>query len=146
MHCRWPFAVAVIAPMLLATAARVPGAVKPYHIPLAAFIARSGPPNVLPAAKNIGGTRLAMAAVRMHPTEWACGEVAGHLAAFCIKKGVDPAAVRANRALLTAFQQQLVAAGVPIRWSTIIPRIAPRHLAPLEEDFVVSEGGRVFAR
>ena len=79
----------------------------PYHLPLGAFIGKGGPPNVIPAAKNIGGSRLALASVRMHPTEWLCGEVAGHLAAFCIKNQVDPAAVRAKKTLLTAFQTLL---------------------------------------
>ena len=106
----------------------------PYHLPLGAFIGKGGPPNVIPAAKNIGGSRLALASVRMHPTEWLCGEVAGHLAAFCIKNQVDPAAVRAKKTLLTAFQQQLTTAGVPIRWSKIIPKTRGE-----EEDFVMTE-------
>src|SRR5437899_7012755 len=42
----------------------------PYYLPLGAFIPRSGAPNLLPAAKNFGATRLALSSARMHPTEW----------------------------------------------------------------------------
>ncbi|HEU4753693.1 MAG TPA: FAD-dependent oxidoreductase, partial [Armatimonadota bacterium] len=66
----------------------------PYHIPLGSFITASGPRNVIPAAKNFGATRLALSSARMHPTEWHVGEVAGELAAFCIRKGVEAAEVR----------------------------------------------------
>lgn len=93
----------------------------PYHLPLGAFIAKSGPANVLPAAKNFGATRLALSSARMHPTEWLAGEVAGHLAAFCIQRQVDPAAVRRDPALLQEFQARLKESGVPLRWSEIIP-------------------------
>jgi hypothetical protein len=92
----------------------------PYHLPLGSFIARSGPANVLPAAKNFGASRLALSSARMHPTEWHVGEVAGHLAAFCIRRGVDPTEVRKQPELLAAFQQQLTEAGIPLRWSEII--------------------------
>src|SRR5205085_10194426 len=55
----------------------------PYYLPPGAFIPRSGAPNLLPAAKNFGATRLALSSARMHPTEWLAGEIAGHLVAFC---------------------------------------------------------------
>jgi FAD-dependent oxidoreductase family protein len=92
----------------------------PYHLPLGSFIPRAGARNVLPAAKNWGATRLALSSARMHPTEWLAGEVAGHLAAFCIRREVEPSAVRHTPALLSAFQAQLQAAGIPLRWSEII--------------------------
>lgn len=95
----------------------------PYHIPLGAYIGASGPTNVLPAAKNIGGTRLAMASARMHPIEWQMGEVAGRLAAFSLKRGVTPREVRENSVLLREFQDHLVYTGVPIRWSEIVPHV-----------------------
>jgi tetratricopeptide (TPR) repeat protein len=62
----------------------------PYHLPLGAFIARSGPANVLPGAKNFGASRLALASARMHPTEWQVGEIAGNLAAFCLARRPRP--------------------------------------------------------
>jgi hypothetical protein len=92
----------------------------PYHLPLGAFIPRSGPTNVLPAAKNFGATRLALASARMHPTEWLAGEIAGNLAAFCLLRNVLPTAARSNPELLAAFQGQLAATGVPLRWRDII--------------------------
>ena len=93
----------------------------PYHLPLGSFIAPAGPTNVLPAAKNFGATRLALSSARMHPTEWLVGEVAGHLAAFCLKHDLHPRSVRADPARLAEFQAELVAAGIPIRWRDIIP-------------------------
>lgn len=94
----------------------------PYHLPLGAFLAESGPANILPGAKNFGATRLALASARMHPTEWLVGEVAGHLAAFCIERRLpDPATVRETPELLAAFQQRLRDAGVTLYWSEILP-------------------------
>jgi hypothetical protein len=93
----------------------------PYHLPLGSFIPRGGPPNVLPAAKNFGATRLALSSARMHPTEWLAGEVAGHLAAYCVRREADPAAVRKSPALLKEFQTELERSGIPLRWNGIIP-------------------------
>jgi len=98
----------------------------PYHLPLGAFIARSGPVNVLPAAKNFGATRLALASARMHPTEWLVGEVAGNLAAFCLRRRVAPAHVRNTPALLQEFQERLNGNGVTTRWSDVLPAAPPK--------------------
>jgi hypothetical protein len=92
----------------------------PYCLPLGSFIARSGPANVLPAAKNFGATRLALSSARMHPTEWLAGEVAGPHAAFCLQRRVEPAVVRSTPELLAAFQAQLAAAGVPLSWEGVV--------------------------
>lgn len=92
----------------------------PYHLPLGSFISQKGPSNVLPAAKNFGATRLALSSARMHPTEWHVGEVAAHLAAYCIKNRVEPREVRSNPERLKEFQKQLQDAGIPLRWSEII--------------------------
>ncbi|BDI34535.1 FAD-dependent oxidoreductase [Capsulimonas corticalis] len=91
----------------------------PYEIPLGAFIARSGPSNVLPASKNIGASRLAAASLRVHPQAWLIGEIAGRLAAFCLEHHVEPHQVRADPALLSAFQSELAADGIPNRWSDV---------------------------
>ena len=94
----------------------------PYHLPLGSFLTASGPTNVLPAAKNFGATRLALASARMHPTEWLVGEVAGSLAAFCLHHDIDnPSAVRDNPALLSAFQQDLKNTGITLYWRDILP-------------------------
>ncbi|MBV9852536.1 MAG: FAD-dependent oxidoreductase, partial [Armatimonadetes bacterium] len=94
--------------------------VLPYALPLGAFIARSGPTNVLPAALDIGASRLAAASARTHPTEWMAGEIAGHLAAFCLRHGVMPTQVRHTPELLSAFQAELEADGIPTRWSEVL--------------------------
>jgi hypothetical protein len=89
----------------------------PHHIPLGAFLTQSGPANVIPAAKNIGMSRLAAASARMHPTEWLCGEIAGSLAAFCLEKKItDPSAVRDAPPLLSQFRQSLQQQGVTLDW------------------------------
>jgi hypothetical protein len=88
----------------------------PYYLPLGSLLPRSGPANVLPAAKNFGATRLALSSARMHPTEWLVGEVAGHLAAFCLERGVRPPQVRNTPDLLAAFQDRLREGGVPLSW------------------------------
>jgi hypothetical protein len=93
----------------------------PYHIPLGSFLTTSGPRNVLPASKNIGATRLAMASARMHPTEWLIGEVAGALAAFCVHEDIsDPSEVRNNPEKLAAFQKNLQDSGITLYWKDIL--------------------------
>ena len=93
--------------------------VLPYELPLGAFIAASGPTNVIPAALDLGASRLAAASIRVHPTEWLIGEVAGNLAAFCVKHKVLPSQVRGDPDLLSEFQAQLEASGIAIRWSEV---------------------------
>ena len=93
--------------------------VLPCSLPLGAFIARSGPTNILPATKNIGASRLAASSIRVHPTVWLIGEIAGHLAAFCLQHNVEPSQVRADPALLATFQGELEADGIPRRWSEV---------------------------
>ena len=57
----------------------------------------------------------------MHPTEWLIGEVAGTLAAFCIRRDIDdPSVVRETPELLSAFQGQLRQDGVSLYWSEIL--------------------------
>ncbi len=93
----------------------------PYAIPLGAFLPLSGPSNLIPAANDWGASRLAMASARMHPTEWESGEIAGHLAAFCLENDIAPAQVRGTPALLSAFQARLEQDGVMTRWSEVLP-------------------------
>jgi hypothetical protein len=90
-----------------------------YSLPLGAFIVRSGPKNLLPSASDWGASRLAMASARMHPTEWEAGEIAGHLAAFCLLRDCLPADVRATPGLQSDFQAQLVRDGIATHWSQV---------------------------
>ncbi len=93
----------------------------PYTLPLGAFVPRSGPGNILPAAKDFGASRLASASARMHPTEWEAGEIAGNLAAFCLERAVRPVDIRQNPALLAAFQARLEDGGITTRWPDNAP-------------------------
>jgi hypothetical protein len=104
----------------------------PYTLPLGALIARGGPENVLPAAKNFGGSRLALSSARMHPIEWLVGEVAGSLAAFCLERGVTPRQVRATSELLSAFQSRLVEDGITLTWEGVLQPVA-RSPQPVEQ-------------
>jgi hypothetical protein len=91
----------------------------PYELPLGAFIAVSGPDNVLPAALDLGASRLAGASARVHPAEWLTGEIAGNIAAFCLKHDVMPVQIRNTPELLAAFQSQLERNGIATRWSEV---------------------------
>ncbi len=88
---------------------------RPFQIPLGALIPRRVS-NLLAAAKNIGATHLTNGCYRLHPVEWNIGEAAGLLAAVAVESGRTPAAIHGDRASLRAFQDRLLAAGVPLAW------------------------------
>jgi hypothetical protein len=90
----------------------------PFHIPLGALIPVRVD-NLLAAAKNIGTTHITNGAYRLHSTEWNIGESAGVLAAFCVRNGVRPRAVRTTPTLLADYQAMLVDQGVELRWPTV---------------------------
>ncbi len=92
-------------------------ATRPFQIPLGALIPQTMQ-NVLAAGKCLGVSHVANGAFRLHPVEWASGEAAGRLAAFCLARGVEPAQVLLDPALTRAFQLELLRAGVPIFWFT----------------------------
>jgi hypothetical protein len=93
----------------------------PFQIPLGALIPKRVD-NLLPACKNLGTTHITNGCFRLHPVEWAVGEAAGALAAYCIEHSESPRAVRNSPRWLSAFQASLVAQGVEIAW----PRLSPR--------------------
>ena len=92
----------------------------PFQIPLGALIPVRVE-NLLPAAKNIGTTHVTNGCYRLHPVEWSIGEAAALLAAFCLRRGVSPRAVRNTPALLEDFQRLIVAEGVELDWPEIRP-------------------------
>ncbi|MEM6429092.1 MAG: FAD-dependent oxidoreductase [Deinococcota bacterium] len=96
----------------------------PFQLPLGVLIPKDTH-NLLAACKNIGTTHLTSGAYRVHPCEWAVGEAAGHLAAFCCHTGHKPAQVWANDALTKRLQTQLVDAGVPLAWTVDVPQEHP---------------------
>ena len=93
----------------------------PFQVPLGALIPRRVE-NLLPACKNLGTTHITNGCYRLHPVEWAIGEAAGALAAFCLEHKESPRAVRNTPKRLAAFQARLTAQGVEIAW----PRLSPR--------------------
>ncbi|MDQ7803757.1 FAD-dependent oxidoreductase [Amycolatopsis sp. A133] len=90
----------------------------PYEIPLGALLPVRTK-NRLPAGKNIGTTHLTNGCLRLHPVEWNVGEVAGLLAAFAVREGVEPEAVREDGRLFEDFARVLDAAGVERRWPEV---------------------------
>jgi hypothetical protein len=93
----------------------------PFQIPLGALIPRRVE-NLLPACKNLGTTHITNGCYRLHPVEWAIGEAAGALAAFCLEQKDSPRSIRNTPKRLAAFQARLVSQGVEIAW----PRLSPR--------------------
>ncbi|MCF7689451.1 MAG: FAD-dependent oxidoreductase [Cephaloticoccus sp.] len=87
----------------------------PFQIPLGALIPVRMQ-NLLPAAKNIGTTHLTNGCYRLHPVEWNIGEVAGTLAAHCLRETLTPQAVQRDPGLISRFQSLLTARGIELAW------------------------------
>jgi hypothetical protein len=87
----------------------------PFQIPLGALLPVRVR-NLLPACKNIGTTHITNGAYRLHPVEWNIGESAGLLAAFCLKRGVEPHQVHEQQTLLDEFQDLLIEQGIQSKW------------------------------
>uniref|UniRef100_UPI0013DD3612 FAD-dependent oxidoreductase n=1 Tax=Stenotrophomonas maltophilia TaxID=40324 RepID=UPI0013DD3612 len=75
----------------------------PFEIPLGALLPVRVE-NLLPACKNLGTTRITSGAYRVHVVEWSIGEAVGTLAAYAVKHGVPPRAVRADAGRLAGLQ------------------------------------------
>lgn len=101
---------------------------RPFQIPLGALIPIRLR-NLLAACKNIGTTHITNGAYRVHPVEWAIGESAGRIAAFCVKRDVDPSQVLEDTNLLRTAQRALVTSGVPIFWMIDVPLHHPAFFA-----------------
>jgi hypothetical protein len=89
--------------------------VRPFQIPLGSLIPTEAN-NLIAGCKNIGATHITSGAYRVHPGEWAVGEAAGTLAAYCVGQAVAPNQMHANPARVAAFQLRLLMQGVPIFW------------------------------
>ncbi len=92
----------------------------PFQIPLGALIPQRME-NLLPACKNLGVTHITNGAYRLHPVEWAIGEAAGSLAAFCLDHQATPQAVSSSPQRTADFQAVLRAQGIPLEWPSIHP-------------------------
>jgi hypothetical protein len=93
----------------------------PFQVPLGSLIPRRVE-NLLPACKNLGVTHITNGCYRLHPVEWAIGEAAGALVAYCLEKDLRPRAVRNTQVHLDAFQKSLRAQGVETDWPRLMPR------------------------
>lgn len=92
----------------------------PFQIPLGCLLPAT-PSNFAAACKNIGTTHLANGAYRLHPVEWAVGEAAGTLMAWCCETGHKPADVWGTQPYLRRFQLELLSRGVPLAWTVDVP-------------------------
>jgi hypothetical protein len=109
----------------------VPGAGQsssPFQIPLGALV-QSTVRNLIPSCKNIGTTHITNGAYRLHPVEWAIGEAAGTLAAYCTKHHTTPEKIRRNQAKLRALQKTLIDGGAPLYWYDDVPTDHPNFAA-----------------
>ncbi len=87
----------------------------PFQIPLGSLVHRRMK-NLLAAGKALSVTHIANGCYRLHPVEWNIGEAAGALAAFCLQKKMEPAAVHASTAATSELQSLLANAGVELEW------------------------------
>ncbi|HTD38019.1 MAG TPA: FAD-dependent oxidoreductase [Candidatus Limnocylindrales bacterium] len=87
----------------------------PFQIPLGALLPKELN-NFVAACKNIGTTHLTSGAYRTHPVEWAIGEAAGVLAAYCTTQQVTPGATVSDPNRIAAYQRRVLARGAPIFW------------------------------
>lgn len=87
----------------------------PFRVPMGSLVpARVR--NVLAAGKCLGVTHITNGAYRMHHVEWAAGEAAGTLAAWCIGKGTEPHAVHEDPGRVREVQRVLGEQGVRLAW------------------------------
>lgn len=117
---------------------------RPFQVPLGALIPQQ-PINLIAACKNIGTTHLTNGAYRLHPTEWAIGEAALHLAAFCAQNSLTPHALHADAWQVLRLQHRLVQHGVPIAWAVdVLPTHPHFHSTQmlLANGVLTPEGGR----
>ncbi len=87
----------------------------PYQVPMGALIPVRLT-NLLSAGKALGVSHIVNATTRMHHSEWAIGEAAGTLAAYCLRNHTTPHAVHESPQDVTAVRDTLTGAGAPVDW------------------------------
>ncbi|WP_269537169.1 FAD-dependent oxidoreductase [Cerasicoccus fimbriatus] len=95
---------------------------RPYQIPLGALVSPDLK-NFAVANKGIGVTQISNGAYRLHNTEWAIGEAAGELAAYCLEE--KPSHPHLKGKQLFAFQRRLLEVGIPLYWYEDLPTNHP---------------------
>jgi hypothetical protein len=93
---------------------------RPFQIPLGAMIPQQTV-NLLAAGKCLGTTHLTNGAYRVHPVEWAVGEAAALLAAFCLRSGHTAREVHGSTTLIRRLQVLALDQGVPLYWYDDVP-------------------------
>jgi FAD dependent oxidoreductase len=101
-------------------------AVEPFVIPLGAWVPRDAD-NLIAGCKNLGVTHLANACTRVHPIEWAVGEVAGLIAASSLANGHTPAHNVSDPTLRRELQATIDRAAIPRAWT---PTLLAKRPAP----------------
>jgi hypothetical protein len=102
----------------------VNAAVQPFQIPLACLVPEDVD-NLLPASKNLGVSHLANACTRVHPVEWAIGEVAGMLASFTLETGFQAHDLLERAALQAVLFARLDQRGIARRWPEALLSLRP---------------------
>ena len=97
----------------------------PFEIPLGSLLPVRMR-NLLPASKNICTTHITNGCYRLHPVEWNVGEVAGLVAAYCLRATTEPHALRAGSTGLEDFTRMIEREGIQRRWSDEIARLLPQ--------------------
>lgn len=92
----------------------------PFQIPLGALIPERVT-NVIAAGKCLGTTHITNGCYRLHPVEWVVGEVAGLLAAVCLKEGWSPVQVWEDDTCFATFEDRLRREGVELAWPQLKP-------------------------
>lgn len=87
----------------------------PFRIPMGSLIPVRVR-NVLASGKCLGVTHVTNGAYRMHHVEWAAGEAAGTLAAWCCRHAAEPHDAHNDQARIGDIQQALADAGARIKW------------------------------
>jgi FAD dependent oxidoreductase len=101
---------------------------RPFQIPLGALIPLQTV-NLLASGKCLGTTHLTNGAYRVHPVEWAVGEAAAVLAAFCLRSGHAPREVHGSPTLVLRVQLLALEQGVPLYWYDDVPLSHPAFIA-----------------
>ena len=96
---------------------------RPYQIPLGSLVSPELK-NFAVAGKCIGVTQLTNGAYRLHTPEWAIGEAAGELAAFCLERKIAHPNLAGQE--LFEYQRRLLKQGIPLYWYEDVP---PEHTA-----------------
>jgi len=91
---------------------------RPYQIPLGALVS-PGLRNFATAGKGIGVTQITNGAYRLHTPEWAIGEAAGELAAYCLEHKIAHPNLTGQP--LFDFQRRLLKQGIPLYWYEDLP-------------------------